>query len=67
MKIASFSAVMKSETKPNTMDSLPDSKGRKNESSEAQDVLGWLLFIRHYGGHLRKYGGASAVKRGAQT
>ena len=67
MKIAHIHAVMKPETRLNTTDSPSGSKERKDESSEVQDVLGWLLFIRHYGGHLRKYGGASATKRAAQT
>jgi hypothetical protein len=31
------------------------------------DVIGWLLFIRHYGGTLGKYGGASGIKRSART
>jgi hypothetical protein len=60
-------AAMKTDQIPKRQDVRPVITARDIKFDPAQDVIGWLLFIRHYGGNLRKYGGPSGTRKAAQA
>ncbi len=67
MKIAFHLIAMKHQENPTEWEDLPDRADRTALPDPGQEVIGWLLFIRHYGGNLRKYGGPSRTDRAAQA
>ena len=66
-KFAIKLSVMNAQESALSKEDPTDRRGRTAGPDPDQEVIGWLLFIRHYGGNLRKYGGPSGEDRVAQA